>query len=257
MDFYIVSKILGLALKPLAWVVLLGLIALLSRRPARKRRSLRLAMLVLVVFSNPWILNQCLLYWEAGHHAPEQITTPYDVGIVLGGYHADHTFAPPGVFTTERSSNRLIAALQLYKTGKIRRILLSGGSGSLLTRDGHEAANAAAFLRQVGVAEADILQETQSRNTLENAQFSQQLLSREMPGARCLLITSAFHMRRAWACFQKSGVPCDPFAADFMAEQTAGNPLRWLEPKARVLYIWEFLIKEWIGWVAYRIKGRI
>ena len=65
------------------------------------------------------------------------------------------------------------------------------------------------FLLNLGIPAADILIESESNNTRENAVFTQKLLTQKMPAAKCLLITSAFHMRRSIGCFNKVGMQFD------------------------------------------------
>lgn len=99
--------------------------------------------------------------------------------------------------------------------------------------------------------------EVLSRNTRENALYSKQLVDRTAPGSRCLFITSAWYTRRVKACFHKAGLICEAFGTDFLTEKSNGNGWNWLEPDWKALMKWELLIKEWGGWLAYRIKGYI
>ncbi|MAQ36033.1 MAG: hypothetical protein CMO21_02250 [Thioclava sp.] len=62
----------------------------------------------------------------------------------------------------------------------------------------------AAALRETGIPHARLLLETRSRNTSENARLSLDL-ARPKPGETSLLVTSAFHMRRAMASFERAG----------------------------------------------------
>ena len=56
--------------------------------------------------------------------------------------------------------------------------------------------------------------ERRSRNTLENAEFSRDLVSPK-PGERWLLISSAFHMPRSVGLFRKAGFTVEPFPVDW------------------------------------------
>ena len=255
--FFVLSKILAFLLKPLNWIVVLGLFSLLTKKPRHRERSVKALVIVLLFFSNPWLVNQCSRAWETGARSPETITQPYDAGILLGGYINFNAAAPPGVTVFHQAGNRLTTTLALYKTGKIRRILLSGGAGRLIGDVPAEADAARDYLLRCGVPDSAILVENRSRNTRENALYSKQLLDSLAPGNRCLLVTSAWHLRRAEACFRRAGLPCDGFGTDFLTENTRGNWLNWLEPDWKAFQKWEMLIKEWVGWVAYRAKGYI
>jgi len=255
--FFILSKLLAFALKPLNWLALLAVFSLLTKNPRWRKRSVTALIITLLFFSNPWLVNQLARIWETGKRSPDTIIEPYDVGILLGGYVNFNADAPPGVLTFHQAGNRLTTTLMLYQTGKIRRILLSGGDGRLIGSDRPEAAVARTFLVQCGVPDSAIWIENNSRNTHENALFSKQMVDSLAPGGRCLLITSAWHIRRAEACFDKTGLDCDAFGMDFLAEKSNGNWLNWLEPDWKALLKWELLLKEWVGWLAYRGKGYV
>ncbi len=214
-------------------------------------------IIMLLFFSNPWLVNQLARAWEMGKRSPDSISHPYDVGILLGGFINFNAESPPGLLTFHQAGNRLTATLMLYKTGKIRRILISGGAGRLIGNVPPEAGAARQFLLQCGVPDSAILIENNSRNTRENALFSRELIQKLAPEGRCLLITSAWHIRRAEACFDKIGLACDPFGTDFLSETSHSNWFNWLEPDWKAFLKWDLLIKEWVGWLTYRFQGYI
>ena len=82
-----------------------------------------------------------------------------------------------------------------------------------------ESINTKQFLIRLGVPTADILMETKSRNTHENALFSKEILktATQEKDLNLLLITSTFHMYRAEKCFKKVGLITTPFSVDFHA----------------------------------------
>ena len=254
--FFILSKIRGLLLKPLNIMAITALIALFARKPALKRRAAVFTIVLLLFFSNPWIINELARRWETGQVDPGSIHQPFDAGILLGGYTEMDPLQPAGMVTFSRSANRLTATLMLYQTGKIRHILLSGGSGKLLGAEDSEAPVARWYLQQAGVPDSAIWVEDRSRNTWENAVFSKKIIDSLAPGSRCLLISSAWHLPRAKACFDAAGLTCDAFGTDFFAEQDLGNPYRWLQPQWEALMKWEYLLKEWVGYVMYRLTGK-
>ena len=112
------------------------------------------------------------------------------------------------------SVDRLLQAMELYHSGKIKKILLTGGSGFVNFQDWKESGLIAKVLLKSGVKQEDIILENNSRNTYENAEMSAVILKQHYPNARCILITSAFHMRRSLACFAKAGITMDPFSVD-------------------------------------------
>ncbi len=112
-----------------------------------------------------------------------------------------------------------------------------------------------ALLERWGVPESDIILEPDSKNTWENAQFTHNIIQTRHPGASCLLITSAWHLPRAQACFQKAGLDTVPFGVDYISETNRRDFDLLLMPDKLGLYKWELLIKEWIGRLAYQMQG--
>lgn len=107
-----------------------------------------------------------------------------------------------------------------------------------------------------GMDQNDILIEDHSLNTYENALYSKPIL--EATGEqRFLLITSAAHIRRAVACFEKQGLNVQPFPV----MQGVGNR-RWeldylFVPQVANFHKWHSLIHEWVGFATYKFRGYI
>ena len=97
--------------------------------------------------------------------------------------------------------------------------------------------------------------ESESRNTHENAVFSTQIIKERFNNPSCLLVTSASHMRRARACFAKTGLKVDVFSTDFNTpRRKAGNLIVF---NLGGLIKWTILFKEWAGCTAYWVMGYI
>ena len=79
---------------------------------------------------------------------------------------------------------------------------------------GAEAKIAKRMLVSLGVPENMILVETKSINTTQNAKFSAEIL-REQGFSRPILVTSAFHMKRAVLNFEKQDITVTPYPADY------------------------------------------
>jgi uncharacterized SAM-binding protein YcdF (DUF218 family) len=209
------------------------------------------------LFTNRFLTNQVLKLWEMDTVTADQLQQTYDIGILLGGFSNSQIRPSHDRFNVSIRANRFLNAYELYKTGKVKKLLLTGGSGDLLQQQPSEAMELKKFLLRLGVPEQDIIIEADSRNTYENAVFTKEILDREFPGASCLLITSAFHMRRSVGCFEKVGVNCVPFSVDFISEKDRWAPEHTLIPDRIGFYLWEILVKEWIGCATYWMKGYI
>src|SRR3546814_10230096 len=81
----------------------------------------------------------------------------------------------------------------------------------------------------MGVPDSVILVENKTRNTHESAaKVKNMLQDLGYTSHDCLLITSAFHMRRSLACYRKVGLTLDPFTTDFYRSEEHTSELKSL-----------------------------
>jgi uncharacterized SAM-binding protein YcdF (DUF218 family) len=153
------------------------------------------------------------------------------------------------------AGDRIMHAVLLYKTHKTAQLLISGGNGALIKYDDTEADNAARLAKLCGLPGSAILTETHARTTYENAVFCKRILDSLQIQDTVLLVTSAFHARRAAACFIKVGVPFRLFTTDFRIGRSPVSPDRWLLPTSDALSRWDMLLHEWGGYLVYKMLG--
>ncbi len=121
---------------------------------------------------------------------------------------------------------RISKAAMLYRAcrqaGRSCKVEVSGGDALGLGKS--EAAVYADDLRRLGVDPADLLLESRSMNTWQNAQFSVPLL--KTTGAdRVLLVSSGFHLRRSMLYFTHFGIAATPVRADYVNGEMSWWPL--------------------------------
>jgi len=110
-----------------------------------------------------------------------------------------------------------------------------------------ESALAARTLISTGESPAAILTEQQSRDTHQNAVFTQRILA-QRGIAKILLVTSAFHMPRAAAAFRRTGLTVIPIPADYLTATDNDTPfLLRLLPTAAALNNSGLALKEYLG----------
>ncbi len=255
--FFLLSKLLAFLLKPINWLLGLLLYSWLGKNAKWKKRALLSAIAILILLSNPALFNLVIRAWEPDTLRADEIEEPYDIGILLGGFSNPNIVPTRDRYNLSDRANRFVNTLELYRTGKIRKILITGGSGRILEEGPLEAVEARDFLQRIGIPEEDIIIEDESRNTRENALYTKRLLKEHYPGARCLLLTSAWHMRRAQGCFEKAGVDARPFPVDYLSERWQWTPGALLLPNARIFFLWEAIVKEWVGYAVYGIRGYV
>jgi uncharacterized SAM-binding protein YcdF (DUF218 family) len=173
-----------------------------------------------------------------------------DAIVLLGGGTRGYTHMGR-LADLNQHADRLVHAAELYKAGKAPVILLSGGA----PRGGKdEAGQMRDLLRVMGVPAQAMLLETESLNTAENAQYSAQLL-RARGLQRVLLVTSAFHMRRAQRLFSAEGLQVIPAPTDFQRLVVAGILPGWL-PGVGNLARSTNALHEMAGYLVYQWQGR-
>lgn len=193
--------------------------------------------------------------WEIPVTPYAEIKKKYDWGIVLTGVTYNDKQPDDRVYF-QHGADRVVHTVELYKMGIIKKIMISGGSGRLITVARSEADDLFKAMKLMGVPEQDIAIENESRNTYESAVNVKKLLKDE-PVGEYLLITSAFHLRRSKACFRKAGFEVDVFSTDFYTHPRYFTPDVFLIPRAEAIIVWQKLFKEWTGMVAYKIAGYI
>jgi uncharacterized SAM-binding protein YcdF (DUF218 family) len=202
-----------------------------------------------LIFTDPFLLNEFAKNWDI-KPVPLKQSGSYSCAIVLGGFSGEDGNGN-GFFNG--SADRFIQGLKLLTTGKVSHILISGGSGNLIHNKFKESDWVKTQLIQFKVPDSCILIENRSRNTIENAAFSKQLLKDNHLQPPYILVTSAFHMRRSLGIFKKSQLEVIPYPCNYMTG--IGNAsLNDLIPDAAVLGGWDFYIKEVIGTAVNYLK---
>lgn len=135
-----------------------------------------------------------------------------DFIVVLGSGLIDGTTVPPLL------ANRIEKAIQFYQaqlkaTANPPKIILSGGKGD----DEHLAEGIAMknYALKKGIPEEDLLAETNSKNTLENMQFSKEIMEESFGNDqfRAIFTTNNFHLFRAGLFAKMAGLTADGIGA--------------------------------------------
>ena len=247
--FFIASKLLSFLIKPTIWVFILLIGALIFK--AKRRKLLIYTISVFLVFSNEFLADEAARAWEISPKSISSLTHNYKYGIVLGGYSSYNKAIEHIDFND--SGDRLISAIELYKLGKIDKIIISGGNGELINNGMKESEWSKSFLINMGIDSKDILLENSSKNTMQNAQNTANLIKSDI-SQTLLLITSANHIKRAKFCFNKNNFTIDCYPTDCTSTDITLSFDYLFIPNTDALEKWESLFHEWIGYIVYRIK---
>ncbi len=250
--FVLLSKTLDLLLSPLTWAVLCLLLALgWIRKPRRAALAVAGALASLCIPGSPAVANALMRWAEAGAVTTYDPKVTYDAVIVLGGGLDAVASTESGQYEFNAAAERLLEAYSLFRAGKARNLFLSGGLVFPVEGVPSEALLLARQLRAWEVPEERIFQETESRNTHENAALSAKIISVQ-GWRRLLLITSAAHMPRAAGCFAAQGLAVDTLPVDHRSTRKGEGGLL---PRAGAINLTSDALRELFGRVVYRIQG--
>lgn len=277
--FLYLSKLAPLFVYPLGFaLILLGAALILRRRVAWRTTCEILALLLLLIFSNRWVAHRLAQSLEGQYAAPD-IWPEAAMVIVLGGATRAQE-SPRAMTEVNEAGDRLLFAARLYQMGVAEHLLVTGGNIEWLGSSVSEAGGMRELLMLMGVPEAAVLVEDQARNTYENATYSRGLLESRgfahVAGAGeasegagdevvpVVLVTSAMHMPRSVAIFEKQGFKVIPAPVDYVV--TRGDPAlsrrpgfgEWflhLLPSVDNLEVSTRVIRERIGLLVYGLRG--
>ena len=243
-------KIIPSITSPLFFVLTLLAISIFLKKSKFikfKNSLLFLSFLTLFLFSNPLISNKLVKYIEAPYLPVKLSEVPEsDYIVVLSGmvHHVKddiYEWSDP---------DRFFAGIKLLNANKGNKIIYTGGllpwekkretEGELLKKKSLE----------FGVDENDVFITKKVRNTYEEANAISHSIERK---SKIILVTSAFHMKRAEFLFKKHAFKIFPYPVDFKFKNNKITILDFI-PSASSLSRSSFVIREIIGRMYYRVK---
>lgn len=256
--FYTLSKIFWIAAQPINLIGILIFAGILAALLGLRRIGLVFSISGFSVLAlGAWTTTGALLlhplenYFSRPDPAPSQVAGI----IVLGGGFEGAVNLARGGYELNASGDRYVETAILARRYPQARVVVTGGTGTLVLEGEGDGATAPRLLTALGVEPERLILEKESRNTFENAQFTRELVEPKSHET-WLLVTSAFHMPRSIGLFRKAGFDVTPWPADY---RTAG--IETLGPAqdnvADSLQNLSVAIREWIGLFAYRMTGRI
>jgi uncharacterized SAM-binding protein YcdF (DUF218 family) len=264
--FLFLSKLLPLLVYPLGLAcILLAAALLLRRHPHAGLWLTASALLLLYLGGNHLVAMLLIRNLEQRHPALAELPLAEAI-VVLGGGETERA-APRPAHEVNEAGDRLLYAQYLFSQGAAPHLLLTGGivpvdnPGSSSTTPGAEVM--ASILTQIGVPREALWLEGNSRNTYENAVESKKILDRAGI-RRIVLVTSALHMPRSAAIFEKQGFEVIPAPTDYLV--TDRDWAYYLSPDWRVqlfnliptaedLHFTTLALKEYLGILVYRLRG--
>ncbi len=227
---------------------IIALVLMLFKRTITGALTLAFGLLWVLAWSLPITTLYAGGWLEKRYAQPTNLEMPLaDAIVVLGGHvqgNRSNWFEP---YDRQSVVNRESRAASLYFAGRAPLIILSGGA---LEGNISDTASMARSLQKLGIPDDAIIQETQSQNTLENAELTDQTL-RSLQKKSIFLVTSALHMPRAMLAFESTGIKA--WAAPLPPQISwAQKPSQstWL-PDLHTLLASRSIIKEYAGLLVY------
>lgn len=269
----ILVKIISKAVYPAGLSFILVLSGLILKRGGVERRKrwgnrlMVLGGLVFYIFGNGWVSEKLGRSLEWRVKAPDPMEH-VDGVIVLGG-SISAKVKPRKTAELSDAGDRLVYGAYLMKEDLADWIICSGGDAGVGDSIQKEADSMKELLLRFEIDEDIILIDSRSRNTVENALYSLEIAKAQ--GAESVyLVTSASHMPRSLAVFQKQALKMDlgnlkilPAPCDYNQVEPEVNPpwyyqlATFLLPDARALEKSTEYIHEYYGLIYYKLRGWI
>ena len=254
MVYYFLSKILPLIFLPVGLISICLFFYILNK----KKYWLYKAFFLLIFFSNGVVSHSLLRIIEKPWERFEIAYLQNADGIVVlsGGLHS-----PLGdsKIVEWNDPDRFLAGIEIYKSGKAKNLIFTGGinlSSPDLPLEGDFYIQEAISL---GVPIKHLSTTNSVYNTLQEAKEVKKLLNKKIiaNSQRIILVTSAFHMKRAKKVFERQGISVQAYPVDFKSSKNSfskiiTNPLNWI-PNSSDLNKSSFVIREILGRLFYKI----
>lgn len=257
---YIVNKIVWIVTNPMSLLLIIGMIAIVLACFRRVRVAVLLGCTGILW---QWLWMMPLMFRIIGAPLEHEFLKEGRVPIVESFPHADAIVLLGGSIDVNTnlnsygemssSADRIWQAARLWKAGKASIIIATSSGGKDGTGD---------LLHDLGIPDEKIVFLEKSRNTEEEAKEVQKWVQK-MSGclkprkSTILLVTSAWHMKRARLMFEKYapdvGVICAP--ADFEYSYKVMRPFSLCEilPDTGAIIGNCIALHEWIGLWGYRL----
>lgn len=250
------SKIFWLLAAPLnalAIILVAGALLLWTRWLRAGKWLVTIALVPLTLFGFTQLSDLPLIWLESRYEVPQLTEPPYGIIVLGGGLSVSHYQHDAPYYLGSRA-DRITVALTLKRQYPKARLIYSGGNGSLIEESRSEAASAKVFIQSLYGNDLGLEMEGKSRNTWENGVNTIAMIPPAKRNRAWLLVTSAWHMRRAMGVFRELGMTPIPYPVDYKAARLAPP---WLSDS--IVDQFEKLsiaLRELIGIAAYRATGR-
>ena len=172
-----------------------------------------------------------------------------DAIIVLGGFGSASDNEITGM-DFGPAVDRDLTAITLAREGIAKVLVIGGGMSGDDSPEGQVVAD---WIEDWKLTKAEVVVLSGSRNTRDEAVHSA-ALAKEREWKRVVLVTSAWHLKRASAAFRKAGLAVDPVGCDFQGTNTLERPRNYV-PQSESYCLLKLWLHEVVGYWWYRVRG--
>jgi uncharacterized SAM-binding protein YcdF (DUF218 family) len=253
--FFGLSKIVWFVLAPSHLLVLLAVVTLIilcrsdvsvKWRKRAQRMGWGLVIILAMLLTLP-VGDWAIFPLEAKAPPAMKLPKHIDGMVILGAALDENITKYHGVVAINGKAERVIYPIPLAKRYPKAKIIYAGGSPQ-----GHkqrEADLARMFYQMLQIDTRNFTFERESRNTYENIINSKTIAEPKL-NENWLLITSAFHMKRAMAVARHAGWEMIPYPVDYISGGWVGLGAGSLRYNLERL---DAAFKEYVGLMAYRL----
>ncbi|MBT6046866.1 MAG: envelope biogenesis factor ElyC [Candidatus Scalindua sp.] len=261
---FILKKIISVFLYPLPLSLLLSFLGLyflwFTNRQKAGKILVSVGLIILTLFSYSIITNRFLRPLERKYDTfeiksssavPEtEDESMIKFVVVLGGGHTSDPELPPISQIGKDSLVRLIEGIRVYRKYPGAKLLLSGGA---VFDPISEAEIMARVAREIGVPERDIILESKSQDTRDEALFIKPIVGNEP----FVLVTTASHIPRSMALFKKLGMNPIPSPIGHSVKDRQGLSYYSFFPGTGSIRNAELAIHEYLGMTWAKLRGQM
>lgn len=247
---YFFAKAFTVLINPNNWFLIYFFLFFLMKKGMLKKRIMITGFVLFIFLTNGFVYKTVMKAWQP---APVVLNKKYDVGVLLAGISSLSLY-DEGYFGP--SADRFIQTVKLYHSGKIDKVIISGGDGTVLQNGFKESVFLKKEMIASGVPDSLIFIDAVSRNTNENAVYTKMLCDSLHIKQQLVLITSAWHMRRATMLFQKKGIDIMPFPCNYEKSEKSLSFSDCIIPDLGLLQKWNLLFKEIFGMLFYQLQRK-
>ena len=230
-------------------VVFVGLILICNYKGYKK--LIYLFSILFYIISTP-IFSDFIMKIVEGEYKYQKLENldKVDAIVILGGMLKIYEFE--NNYTVEwQDPDRFFKGIELYNSFKSDKIVFTGGKSPFNMTAVSEGSVLKNYALKYGVLEEDIIVTKEVLNTYDESLAVSEVLGENKT---VILVTSAFHMKRAKLLFEQQGVKIIPYKVDF--KSSINSRLYFIDfvPNSLALKKTEIALRELLGRLYYSFR---